>query len=33
VNAQRAACEALEQIDRPTEVLHRIVDFILHRTG
>ncbi len=33
VNAHRAACEALEQIDRPTEVLHRIVDFILHRTG
>ena len=33
VKAHRAACEALEQIDRPTEVLHRIVDFILHRTG
>ena len=33
VNAHRAACEALEQIDRPTDVLHRIVDFILHRTG
>jgi geranylgeranyl pyrophosphate synthase len=33
VNAHRAACEALEQLDRPTEVLHRIVDFILHRTG
>ncbi|HEY2963997.1 MAG TPA: farnesyl diphosphate synthase [Pyrinomonadaceae bacterium] len=33
VKAHRAACEALAQIDRPTEVLHRIVDFILHRTG
>ena len=33
VKAHRLACEALEQIDRPTEVLHRIVDFILHRTG
>ena len=33
VKAHRAAGEALEQIDRPTEVLHRIVDFILHRTG
>jgi geranylgeranyl pyrophosphate synthase len=33
VNAHRAACEALEQLDRPTEVLRRIVDFILHRTG
>jgi geranylgeranyl pyrophosphate synthase len=33
VNAHRAACEALEQLDRPTEVLHRVVDFILHRTG
>ena len=33
VKAHRAACEALEQIDRPTDVLHRIVDFILHRTG
>jgi geranylgeranyl pyrophosphate synthase len=32
VKAHRAACDALEQIDRPTEVLHRIVDFILHRT-
>jgi geranylgeranyl pyrophosphate synthase len=31
--AHRAACEALDQLDRPTEVLHRIVDFILHRTG
>ena len=33
VNAHRAACESLEQLDRPTEVLQRIVDFILHRTG
>ena len=33
VKAHRAACEALEQLDRPTDVLHRIVDFILHRTG
>jgi len=33
INAHRAACESLEQLDRPTEVLHRIVDFILHRTG
>jgi geranylgeranyl pyrophosphate synthase len=33
VKAHRAACEALEQINRSTEVLHRIVDFILHRTG
>ena len=32
VNAHRAACDALEQLDRPTEVLHRIVDFILRRT-
>ena len=32
-NAHRAACAALEQLARPTEVLHRIVDFILHRTG
>src|SRR5689334_22487116 len=33
INAHRAACAALEQLDRPTEVLQRIVDFILHRTG
>lgn len=35
VKAHRAACEALEQleqIDRPTDVLRRIVDFILRRT-
>lgn len=36
VKAHRAACEALdqlEQIDRPTDVLRRIVDFILRRTA
>jgi geranylgeranyl pyrophosphate synthase len=33
VKAHRAACESLEQLDRPTEVLQRVVDFILHRTG
>jgi geranylgeranyl pyrophosphate synthase len=33
VKAHRGACQALEQLDRPTDVLHRIVDFILHRTG
>jgi geranylgeranyl pyrophosphate synthase len=33
VNAHRAACEALDQLDRPTDVLKRVVDFILHRTG
>jgi len=33
VKAHRAACEALDQIDRPTEVLHRVVDFILRRTA
>ena len=33
VKAHHAAYEALDQIDRPTDVLHRIVDFILHRTG
>ena len=32
LKAHRAACEALEQIDRPTELLHHIVDFILRRT-
>jgi geranylgeranyl diphosphate synthase type II len=31
--AHRNACEALDRIDRPTEVLRRIADFILHRTG
>ena len=32
-NAHRAACEALDRIDRPTTVLREIVDFILNRTG
>jgi geranylgeranyl diphosphate synthase, type II len=33
IRAHRDACTALDQIDRPTEVLRRIADFILHRTG
>src|SRR5689334_16489742 len=33
VEAHRNACHALDQLDHPTDVLHRIVDFILHRTG
>jgi geranylgeranyl pyrophosphate synthase len=33
IDAHRNACEALDQIDRPTDVLRRIADFILHRTG
>jgi geranylgeranyl pyrophosphate synthase len=33
LGAHRNACEALDQIDRQTEVLRRIADFILHRTG
>ena len=33
IDAHRAACDALQQLDRPTDVLHRIADFILHRTG
>ena len=33
VRAHRDACAALDQLDRPTEVLRRIADFILHRTG
>lgn len=32
-NAHRAACEALARIDRPTQVLQQIADFILNRTG
>jgi geranylgeranyl diphosphate synthase type II len=32
-DAHRDACEALDQIDRPTEVLKHVADFILHRTG
>jgi geranylgeranyl pyrophosphate synthase len=31
--AHRAACDALDRIDRPTTVLRSIVDFILNRTG
>jgi geranylgeranyl diphosphate synthase, type II len=33
VKAHRDACHALDQLDRPTDVLRRIADFILHRTG
>jgi geranylgeranyl pyrophosphate synthase len=33
IEAHRDAGEALDQIDRPTDVLRRIADFILHRTG
>jgi geranylgeranyl diphosphate synthase, type II len=33
INAHRDACHALDQLDRPTDVLQRIADFILHRTG
>jgi len=31
--AHQSACSALSQIDRPTETLHRIADFILNRTA
>jgi len=33
IDAHRAACGALQQLDRETDVLHRIADFILNRTG
>jgi len=33
IDAHRNACAALDQIDRTTEILRRIADFILHRTG
>ena len=33
IEAHRNACHALDQLDRPTGVLRRIADFILHRTG
>lgn len=33
IEAHRDACAALDQINRPTDVLRRIVDFILNRTG
>ena len=32
-NAHRAACAALDRLDRPTAVLRQIADFILNRTG
>src|ERR1041385_3196077 len=32
VTAHRNACDALDQLDRQTDVLRRIADFILHRT-
>ncbi len=31
-NAHRDAYEALDQLDRPTDVLRRVADYILHRT-
>jgi geranylgeranyl diphosphate synthase type II len=31
--AHRNACQSLDQLDRPTEVLRKIADFILNRTG
>jgi geranylgeranyl pyrophosphate synthase len=33
IEAHRDACSALDQINRPTDVLRRIADFILNRTG
>jgi geranylgeranyl diphosphate synthase, type II len=33
VEAHRDACHVLDQLDRPTDVLRKIADFILHRTG
>ncbi len=33
IQAHQAASDALGRIDRPTETLHRIADFILNRTG
>lgn len=33
MNAHADACAALDQIDRPADVLRRIADFILNRTG
>jgi geranylgeranyl pyrophosphate synthase len=32
VKAHRDACAALDQLDRPTDMLRRIADFILDRT-
>jgi geranylgeranyl pyrophosphate synthase len=33
IQAHGDACASLGQLDRPTETLRRIADFILHRTG
>ncbi len=33
INAHADACAALDRIDRPADVLRRIADFILNRTG
>ena len=33
IEAHRSACAALDQLEGPTDVLRRIADFILHRTG
>lgn len=33
IKAHQSACEALTRIDRPTDTLRKIADFILHRTG
>jgi geranylgeranyl diphosphate synthase, type II len=33
VEAHRDACHVLDELDRPTDVLRKIADFILHRTG
>ena len=32
LQAYQSACEALDQIDRPTNTLHKIAEFILNRT-
>jgi hypothetical protein len=33
IEAHRDAGLALDELDRPTDVLQKIADFILHRTG
>jgi geranylgeranyl diphosphate synthase, type II len=33
INAHQATCDALDRIDHPTDVLRRIADYILNRTG
>src|SRR5215216_5944847 len=33
IKAHHDACAALDQIERPADILRRITDFILHRTG